>query len=194
MKTGRVEISPGFLLLGAWLNYMDEQGIFWHTIIGCGIHELCHLLVLRLMGIPVQRVRITIVGAEICVGGGMSYGGEMAAALAGPTGNLLLAWLASRMFGGEVFAGVNLILGLFNLLPVGRLDGGRVLNCAAACLLGPDFGELVSEGVSGLCLMGLCLAGGWSFYRFGNLTLLLISVWMVYSLKDIGAYRQKRTK
>ena len=194
MKWGRVEISPGFLLLGAWLNYMDEQGIFWYTITACAVHELCHLLALRLLSIPVRRVRVTAVGAEICVGGGMSYGEEMAAALAGPAGNLLLAWLASRLIGGELFAGVNLALGLFNLIPVGRLDGGRFLTCAAARLLGPDFGGQVSGGISGLCLMGLCLAGGWSFYRSRNLTLLLISVWMVYSLKDIVGYRQKRTK
>ncbi len=194
MKFGRVEISPGFLLLGAWLNYMDEQGIFWYTIAGCGIHELCHLVVLIFMRIQIRRVRITAVGAEICVGGGMSYEGEMAAALAGPAGNFLLAWLASRMDGGALFAGVNLILGLFNLIPIGRLDGGRFLNCVVTRFLGPELGEWVSGGISGLCLMGLCLAGGWSFYRSGNLTLLLISVWMVYSLKDIGGSRQKRTK
>lgn len=194
MRIGRVEISPGFLLLGAWLNYMDHQGIFWNTMFSCTVHEVCHLCVLRLLKIPIRRVCITVVGAEICVESGMTYRGEMAAALAGPVGNFLLAWGASRCSGGELLAGINLALGLFNLIPAGRLDGGRFLCCILSVLLGPERGEWVSGQLSGLCLLGLCAAGIWSFGRFRNLTLPLISLWMMYSLKDIGEYRKKRTK
>lgn len=194
MQIGRVEISPGFLLLGAWLNYADHQGIFWSTLLSCGLHELCHLCVLRLLHVPIRRVCITAVGAEICVDSGMSYRGEMAAALAGPLGNLLLAWTASRFSGGELLAGVNLALGLFNLIPVGRLDGGRFLHCVLSVLMGPERGEWVSRQLSRLCLLGLCLTGVRSFCRFGNLTLPMIVLWMLYSFQNIGENRKKRTK
>ena len=194
MRKGRVEISPGFLLLAAWLNYMDRQGIFVLTLIGCVFHELCHLGILRLCKVPIRCIRITAVGAEIRVDRGMSYLTEMGAALAGPLGNLFLAFLASRVPGGALFAGVNLALGLFNLVPAGRLDGGRFLYCALSLLLGPEWGERVSGLISNLCLAVLCLAGGWSFGRRGSLTLALISIWMVFSLKDIAGYWRKWVK
>lgn len=194
MRIGRVEISPGFLFLGAWLNYADHQGIFWSTMFSCAVHEVCHLCMLHLLHIPVRRVCITAVGAEICVDSGMSYRGEMAAALAGPLGNFLLAWTASRFPGGELLAGVNLALGMFNLIPVGRLDGGRFLHCGLSVLMGPERGEWVSRQLSCLCLLGLCLTGIRSFCRFGNLTMPLIVLWMLYSFQNIGENRKKRTK
>ena len=194
MKAGRVEISPGFLLLAAWLNYVDQQGIFLCTMISCVVHELCHLVVLRLQGVPVRYLRLTAVGAEICVDGTMSYRGEMAAALAGPMGNLVLAWAASRIAGGWLFAGVNLALGLFNLIPIGRLDGGRFVCCLCSFLFGPEWGEWGSGMLSGVCLIALCGVGVWCFRQAGNLTLLLISLWMIGSLKDIPGYWGKRKK
>ena len=70
---------------------------------------------------------------------GLSYGQEAAAALAGPAVNLTLALALCRLPGGELWAGLNLVLACFNLLPVGRLDGGRVLRCLLSWLLGPEW-------------------------------------------------------
>ena len=63
--------------------------------------------------------------------------GELAAALAGLAANLAAAWLCCRAEGGALFAGLNLALGCFNLLPVGRLDGGRALHCLLSMSIGP---------------------------------------------------------
>ncbi|HEY2133415.1 MAG TPA: site-2 protease family protein [Acetobacteraceae bacterium] len=69
--------------------------------------------------------------------------GMMLVAAAGPGMNFLLAWLAALTLhalpflspaGGDLlarfvgyFVGYNLILGLFNLLPIPPLDGGRIV-------------------------------------------------------------------
>ena len=82
-RLGRVEVTGGFLLLTAWLNYLDRQGVVPLALLACALHELGHWAALRALGVRVRRVRLTAVGAEMEVDRGLSYGGELLAALAG---------------------------------------------------------------------------------------------------------------
>lgn len=50
--------------------------------------------------------------------------------------SLALAWLGHFLPGGALFAGINLVLALFNLLPVSGLDGGG--RYTAPCAPWPD--------------------------------------------------------
>ena len=173
-----MEVTGGFLLLAAWLNYLDGQGIVLLALLACALHEFGHLLALGLLGAGVRRLSITAVGAEMEVDRPLSYGGELLSALAGPLANLAAALTFCRLPGGGVFAGLNLVLACFNLLPAGRLDGGRALACVLAWLLGPEaahhagvwIGRLLSGG---LLLLGVLLA------RWGNsVTLLFTALWL----------------
>ena len=59
MRLGRVEVSAGCLLLLAWLNYWDTQGVVPLALAACLLHELAHYGALRLAGAGVRRVRLT---------------------------------------------------------------------------------------------------------------------------------------
>lgn len=83
MRLGRVEVSAGCLLLLAWLNYWDTQGVVALGLLACLLHELAHYGALRLAGAGVRRVRLTAVGAEMEVEGNLSYGWDC---LARPVG------------------------------------------------------------------------------------------------------------
>lgn len=129
-------MSPGFLLLcAAFLCWEGRAAVA--VLAAMALHEGMHLAVLRRFGGHVGRLRLTLGGAYLSTEqGGMGYGGELLAVLAGPGINLLLALLAARA--GErwyLFSGVNLALGCFNLLPLPGLDGWRVLRLLAALLL-----------------------------------------------------------
>ena len=186
LKPGRVEVTGGFLLLCAWLNYLDGQGIVPLALFACALHELGHVLMLRLLGVRVRRMALTAVGAELEADRALSYGGECLAALAGPAVNLALALGFCRLPGGELFAGLNLVLACFNLLPVGRLDGGRVRSAVLARLLGPERAWRLERRLDrffagGLLLLGLGLA------RVGNsVTLLCTALWLWMSVRRAG--------
>lgn len=129
MKAGRVYVSPGFVFMAVLgMLWMDTGMVVWFAL-AIILHEGAHIFLLSLFGGRLRALRLTLKGAQILTEqGGMGYGGELVAVMAGPGVNLLLAVLSARA--GEafyLFAGINLILGIFNLLPFPGLDGGRML-------------------------------------------------------------------
>lgn len=130
MKEVRVQVSPGFLVLASLLLFLDREGAAPAVLAAWLLHEGGHLLLLYGMGGRVGRIELTLNGVRIEAEKGrrFSYGGELLSVLAGPGVNLALALGCARL--GErwyLFSGTNLALGLFNLLPVPGLDGGRAL-------------------------------------------------------------------
>lgn len=106
----------------------------------------------------------------------LSYFKEALAAFAGPAVNLILTALCvqARWY---LFAGLNLSLGLMNLLPIRMLDGGRILTCLL-CAFAPERAQRVVNALSVL-LAGALLGLGWAAWRQGgNLTLLCVAAWL----------------
>lgn len=178
---GRVEITGGFLLLLAWLNYCDGQGLLPVAVCSAALHELGHWWTIRMLGGKVTKLRLSAVGAEMRVEGIMSYGREVLCALAGPAVNLVLAIGGARME-AEVFAGLNLVFGLFNLLPLGVLDGGRALQCVAGAILDPERAHRLSVILNQVLSVLLVLCGGTVLGMGGNITLLVVAVWLIGTL------------
>lgn len=177
MRLGRVEVTGGFLLLLAWLNYLDRSFLVPMALAACGAHELGHITAVRLLGGSIKEIRLTAFGAELVLARPLAYWQEGLSALAGPGINLLLALAGCRF--ALTFAGLNLALALFNLLPVGRLDGGRAVYCTLALLAGPGPADRVGRWLDCLCTAGVTAAGLLLTLRGGNITLLLAAFWLL---------------
>jgi len=160
----------------AWLNYCDTQGVLPAALCAASLHELGHLAAIRAAGGRVKRLRLSAVGAELRLDGTLGYGAELLCALAGPAVNLLLAFVAARI-GATMFAGMSLVLGLFNLLPIGTLDGGRILRCLTGLLFGPMYTGLLGY-VDGVVIAGLLICGSVVLGMGGSITLVLVAAWL----------------
>lgn len=188
MRWGRLQIDGGALVGLALLYYLDRGGTALWTLLFCALHELGHWWAIHALGGRVVCLRLSWAGAEMKLSAARPLPPERLAlaALAGPGANLLLAWgsitLARHGLGGRLylFAGLNLGLALFNLLPALWLDGGRalagVLSWRGREELGERIGILGSEAAAALLLgAGLVL-----LWRSGgrNFTLLIAGLWM----------------
>lgn len=179
MRFGKIEATGSFFLIFAWLNYLDRQSIVPLAMAACALHELGHYLMIRALGGDVRLIRLTAVGAEMVLLRPLNYWQEGLAALAGPGVNLLLALIFQHWTWGSLFAGLNLVLGCFNLMPVGRLDGGRAMYCTLSLLVGPDLAQRTGERID-LIFTTFFLAAGIFLAGYSrNITLLLIAVWML---------------
>lgn len=177
----RVEVSPGFLLLLGALFWLDEgTGLLPWGLLACALHELGHIGAAAVWQGRVRSLSLTVVGAELRIdyGAPLTYGQDSLVALAGPGANLLFGALALGL-GWELAGIVSLTIGIFNLLPIPPLDGGRVVYGLLAVRLDADWAQRLMTAMSG-CLVGvLAGVGVMAAVHYGNGTLLLTAIWLL---------------
>ena len=186
MKRVEWTVTGGFwILLGVLLLSLSGK-VFILFCLACFVHELGHAGAIRLLGSRVAEVQLTGMGIVLRPEGRLtSYLLDGCAALAGPAASFALALAAGlwgRRFGGGeayVLAGLSLALAVFNLLPAGPLDGGRILEAALSRWLGPDQGEAICRWLTLLMGGGLVILGLWAFSLGGSLTLPICAGWLL---------------
>ncbi|MEG0779449.1 MAG: site-2 protease family protein [Oscillospiraceae bacterium] len=163
--SSRVVLSPGFVLLCTAFLLLEDVRLLLLVLSAAALHELGHFAALTLCGGTLSRLTLTAFGAKMTTDAArLSYGREFFVLLAGPLTNLLWAAglaLAARQLHCvwcQTAAGLHLVLGLFNLLPIPPLDGGRMLRLCLTALLGLTAGALVSRLTTLALLTALGLA------------------------------------
>jgi stage IV sporulation protein FB len=156
------------------------------------IHELGHVAMAKSFGWHVKEVQLLPFGGVAVVeeSGNIPAFEELWVALAGPAQN---AWMAGFAFGMMKLSGgdsfwwgyflqANLLIGLFNLLPILPLDGGKIL----VSLL--SFRVCYYKTLHICAWFSLCFSCGivmYAFMRIGTngvqLNLLMIGLFLVYS-------------
>ena len=155
-KSGKLTVTWGFAAMLVLALLAGAGNVLPLVALSALCHELGHLGALRLAGAEVESVRLTAFGAEIQADTRyLPYGREILCTLAGPAVNLVLALVLARAAGDYVLAGANLLLGLFNLLPVPSLDGGRALFLLVSWALDPIAADAASRTVGRCCSLAL---------------------------------------
>jgi Zn-dependent protease/CBS domain-containing protein len=155
-------------------------------------HELSHAVVARHYGVNVLDITLLPIG-------GMARMAtpperpmhEIFIAVAGPIASFLLAflfWFAADLFSTGVtlsdlsvksgllaqLASVNLVLGLFNLLPAFPMDGGRILRGLLGLSMSPYKATRIAAGVGQALAVGLFFLG----LVWMNIFLILIALFV----------------
>lgn len=124
MDKPKVDIAPSAYLGAAAAVLILPLRITSAAVIAAAVHELCHYLALKLCKIRITSVQIRMSGVSI-VTGYLTPLQQILCAAAGPAGSLCLYLLRCRI---PVISLFGLVHGLFNLLPLYPLDGGRILQ------------------------------------------------------------------
>lgn len=169
-----VEITGGFWLVLLWFAAVNGWELLAVILGAAAIHEAGHCIVLWMCGAKIHGFKLGIFGAELKIDDRhLSYGAEIAAVLAGPAANFLMAAVWDALGEASVEVGANISLCLFNLLPMRFLDGGRALRLLLEWSMGPEIGERVVRWTG--AASGFVLAAGLGYvmwYTGGSLWLL----------------------
>ena len=121
----RIRIHEDFFFFSAILLLLLPLRWIGAGFLAALVHELGHYVTVRLLGGGIVSGEISCRGAKMTALP-MKPGQELLAVLAGPGASLLLLFLGP-LFPRLAFCG--LIQGMFNLLPIYPLDGGKALRC-----------------------------------------------------------------
>ena len=173
----KIRVAPA-LLLFLLLLALGGRFLLFATLIAALFHECGHLLAAALGNIPLRLIEFDLFGAKIYPQGLIpSYKKELLLAAAGPIFSLILG-VFLLPYGG-VFAtalkSATFSLALFNLLPIGEFDGGRILHAALSLLLPNNLADRVLGVTSYLFLLLLFSLASCVLLRYGqNLALTVL--------------------
>lgn len=151
------------------------------------LHEVGHLLAIALCGEKPDTVRFGIFGMTIIRKNDITqdYKKEFITAVSGPMMNFFLLFvlvLLYAFYSKDIFlemAAINLIIGLFNIMPVFSLDGGRALESLLLERLPSDKSEKIITAVSVAFLVPMNFFGFYILIKSGyNFTFLAISIYL----------------
>ncbi|MBQ3075148.1 MAG: site-2 protease family protein [Clostridia bacterium] len=183
MKTKRLS-ADGSILIPFFLLILRSPIMDILLFLGAVLlHETGHLAALYRYGYPPKRISFSCLGAKMETGESyIPYKKEAAIYLSGPAAGLfgcLLAFFLLRWHftkAGMLFFSFNLLLTLFNLLPIKGLDGGEALF-SLLCLRGEEAtAQKISEAIHSISLLLLFTFSLYVLKRENNPSLLILTL------------------
>lgn len=169
----RLSVTPAMLVLFCCMLATTPLPNLAAGLLAATVHELGHVAAAAALGINLRSIKLDVLGARLTTEGRLhSYFAEVALCLAGPFVNFLSFAMLFPLIERTEFLGQlalsSLSLGVFNLIPVGGFDGGRVLSGLLHKLLSPALAERVAGAASFLSVLCLWMLSVWLLLRTGT--------------------------
>lgn len=133
-----IYISFLFCAVLCFMLVVDRTGLVIPTLFAVFIHESGHLLAMWAADCQPKAIRLIPTSVQIVRGFSPKKCGEVAITVCGPAANLVIfGVLTANYFIFKIeqsltFGALNLVIAIFNLLPVSGLDGGALLTALIA--------------------------------------------------------------
>ncbi len=188
-KIGKIEIILcfSFFAVIALLELLKENNYLLLCLTACILHELGHIFAMCLFSIAPNK--ITFYGAGIKITPGYNkitaFSQDLIILMAGSVTNLIIfafiTLFRNHNFTNEVFAAINLSIGIFNLIPFKHFDGGKIIDLFLSeyCLKMGRVIREITRWVSIILLVVFSIA--FVFEQGGNVSLYISVTYIIIS-------------
>lgn len=183
-----IHITTGFIAVMLGFMFMNKFYIGRIIFAFIFLHELCHLFSFLIFGADIRQIILNPFGISMIYPFSMcqSYIKDIICYLSAPIFNLCVAYFFKTNFPPtfyvRIIIAVNFLIGMFNLLPVGDLDGGQVIKSVLLMHFSPYTADLICFILSIICLVPLSLGSLVIFFRTRNPTAVITSIFLLIKI------------
>jgi len=180
LKKLEIDFTYGAVLIIAMLILNNHIGMILPLLAAVSVHELGHAVAILLYKGSIRTIALNAGGLKIDYDSiRFNYGQDIVCAAAGPIAGLSAAIIGSYL-NVNVFAGISIVISMFNLLPVRPLDGGRILWNLFMMLFGVNAEKIIRIVEIAVLLLIWVISIYASIYSNGNLSLLTIAAVLTF--------------
>lgn len=181
------EIYVSFLFCAVlcFMLVIDRTGLIIPTFFAIFIHESGHMLAMWAAECQLRAIRLIPTSVQIVRGFSPKRGGELAITLCGPAANILMFcvlganYLFFKNAQSLTFSLLNLVIALFNLMPVSGLDGGTVLAIILSRFTDIYRAERIVKIVTAVCAFAAFLFGVYLWVSDNaNISVFIVAIYL----------------
>lgn len=199
----RFKIDLKIILFLILFYFTKQIEIYAVIILFAVIHEIGHLLAGLALGMKPESIKLMPYGLSISfklipkdinkkIGkGNLLEIKKIIVAMAGPLTNLMIILIILHinidLFSNLIVIYANLLIMIFNLIPIYPLDGGRILKGILHMLDGKEISEKRINNISFITLIILTFISSIGIYYLKNVAIffIIIYLWILYISEDI---------
>lgn len=158
-----IYISFLFASVITFMLLFDKTGVILPLLFAVFMHEIGHLFMMYLRESAPKRIKLIPASVQITKSFTSNYKSDILISLSGPALNVFLFlvfyfnYKCHQNISTLYIALLNLIIGVFNLLPIKGLDGGTIFYCILCKYINVNKAELTLGVISFLGGMVLLL-------------------------------------
>lgn len=183
----KIYVSFAFMVFITLLSIFDKTGLLIISFFAILFHELGHLFIIKSLGIKNLELMFILGSVKVVVKDILPQNKMALIALGGPLMNIILTvFLLFNNYYLVYFGACNIIVFLFNMLPIKQLDGGDILKYLLN-LLFKNYSEKAFNLLSLIfTLLFTAFCGTFFIIKYYNPTLLIVGIYLIImSIKKV---------
>ena len=178
----RIRIDLKIFIFLILFYFTNQLRIYLIVMFFCFMHEIAHMILGIIFKMKPNKLEINPFGFSISFNNESTKIKEVFVAFAGPVMSIVLAILCQhikfRYITSEETVYSNILIFLFNMLPIYPLDGGRIIKVLLHIKNGEIKAEKISNKISYITIILVTIFCSITVYYFQNFAIFLICIFL----------------